>query len=447
MSMAADTVGGMEIAAPVDDADVPRYWRELGLPGLVDTHVHFLPARVQAKVWQYFADGREALRRRLAAGLRPARGRAAGRPRPARRAGLPDAAVSAQGRHGRLAQRLVGGVRAATGRRCCSRPRSTPSRRRPSTSPRRSSAGPDLQGARAGGAVRPAARAARRGVGAAGGDRYAGGHPLRLGPTEGRAHRAAPVTGLLERHPAAAAGHRPPRHARVPRLPRAGRALRAGAPGHHDVRHRLHRAADAVRPRPTCRGCGRCGTRCCSAATSRRSRTPTPTNCRRCTGSAWGRTGCAPCCGTTAPGCSGSRRDPELLADRLRPGHARPAGPRPLLPAAARLADPRRRRPTGRPCGPRTAAPGCPSSWRPTTCRRCGRRSRARSRCSSTSTSRSTTSTAAGASRRRPAPALGGHETDDEDRAGLTPTRPATPSAVRRRRLNPVAPRPTPGAA
>ena len=46
----------MEIAAPVDDADVPRFWRELGLPGLVDVHVHFLPDRVQAKVWQYFAD-------------------------------------------------------------------------------------------------------------------------------------------------------------------------------------------------------------------------------------------------------------------------------------------------------------------------------------------------------------------------------------------------------
>ncbi|MGY1703893.1 amidohydrolase family protein [Geodermatophilus sp. SYSU D00697] len=39
---------------PVDDADVPRYWRELGLPGLVDVHVHFLPERVQAKVWRYF---------------------------------------------------------------------------------------------------------------------------------------------------------------------------------------------------------------------------------------------------------------------------------------------------------------------------------------------------------------------------------------------------------
>jgi len=43
-------------APPVDDADVPRYWRELGLPGLVDVHVHFLPDAVQRKVWQYFAD-------------------------------------------------------------------------------------------------------------------------------------------------------------------------------------------------------------------------------------------------------------------------------------------------------------------------------------------------------------------------------------------------------
>ena len=41
---------------PTDDADVPRYWRELGLPGLVDVHVHFLPERVQAKVWAFFAE-------------------------------------------------------------------------------------------------------------------------------------------------------------------------------------------------------------------------------------------------------------------------------------------------------------------------------------------------------------------------------------------------------
>src|SRR3954462_15618005 len=51
------TVGAMNgVAPPVDDADVPRDWRELGLPGLVDVHVHFLPDRVQAKVWRFFAD-------------------------------------------------------------------------------------------------------------------------------------------------------------------------------------------------------------------------------------------------------------------------------------------------------------------------------------------------------------------------------------------------------
>jgi predicted TIM-barrel fold metal-dependent hydrolase len=45
----------VSLLPPADDADVPRYWRELGLPGLIDVHVHFLPERVQAKVWQYFA--------------------------------------------------------------------------------------------------------------------------------------------------------------------------------------------------------------------------------------------------------------------------------------------------------------------------------------------------------------------------------------------------------
>jgi uncharacterized protein len=44
----------MSVPPPVGDDDVPRFWRELGLPGLVDVHVHFLPPRVQAKVWSYF---------------------------------------------------------------------------------------------------------------------------------------------------------------------------------------------------------------------------------------------------------------------------------------------------------------------------------------------------------------------------------------------------------
>ena len=36
------------------DADVPAFWQRLGLPGLIDLHVHFMPARVMEKVWAYF---------------------------------------------------------------------------------------------------------------------------------------------------------------------------------------------------------------------------------------------------------------------------------------------------------------------------------------------------------------------------------------------------------
>ena len=36
------------------DADVPGVWRSLGLPGLVDLPVHFMPRSVMDKVWAYF---------------------------------------------------------------------------------------------------------------------------------------------------------------------------------------------------------------------------------------------------------------------------------------------------------------------------------------------------------------------------------------------------------
>ncbi|MER0243621.1 amidohydrolase family protein [Streptomyces sp. HSW2009] len=39
---------------------VVRFWAELGLPGLIDVHTHFMPERVLAKVWAYF-DGVEPL--------------------------------------------------------------------------------------------------------------------------------------------------------------------------------------------------------------------------------------------------------------------------------------------------------------------------------------------------------------------------------------------------
>jgi predicted TIM-barrel fold metal-dependent hydrolase len=39
---------------PLADEDVPALWGGLGLPGLVDVHVHFMPQNVLDKVWAYF---------------------------------------------------------------------------------------------------------------------------------------------------------------------------------------------------------------------------------------------------------------------------------------------------------------------------------------------------------------------------------------------------------
>lgn len=38
------------------DADVPETWQRLGLPGILDVHVHFLPEPVMRKVWAFFDD-------------------------------------------------------------------------------------------------------------------------------------------------------------------------------------------------------------------------------------------------------------------------------------------------------------------------------------------------------------------------------------------------------
>lgn len=38
----------------MDDEDVPAYLDRLGLPGIVDTHVHFIPDRVQDAIWRWF---------------------------------------------------------------------------------------------------------------------------------------------------------------------------------------------------------------------------------------------------------------------------------------------------------------------------------------------------------------------------------------------------------
>lgn len=45
--------------APLRDEDVPDYWRALGLPGLADVHVHFLPEPMLRKVWAYFDRGEQ----------------------------------------------------------------------------------------------------------------------------------------------------------------------------------------------------------------------------------------------------------------------------------------------------------------------------------------------------------------------------------------------------
>ena len=42
------------MTGPANDAEVPAYWRGLGLPGLADIHVHFHPPEVLAKIWAYF---------------------------------------------------------------------------------------------------------------------------------------------------------------------------------------------------------------------------------------------------------------------------------------------------------------------------------------------------------------------------------------------------------
>jgi uncharacterized protein len=39
---------------PHTDDEVPAYWQALGLPGIIDSHVHFMPESVTRKVWAYF---------------------------------------------------------------------------------------------------------------------------------------------------------------------------------------------------------------------------------------------------------------------------------------------------------------------------------------------------------------------------------------------------------
>lgn len=45
-----------DAALAQDAADVRAFWQRLGLPGILDAHTHFLPERLQAKVWAQFDD-------------------------------------------------------------------------------------------------------------------------------------------------------------------------------------------------------------------------------------------------------------------------------------------------------------------------------------------------------------------------------------------------------
>jgi uncharacterized protein len=47
-------------AEAVEAAEVIAFWQDLGLPGLVDVHVHFMPRNVLTKVWAFFDAGRAA---------------------------------------------------------------------------------------------------------------------------------------------------------------------------------------------------------------------------------------------------------------------------------------------------------------------------------------------------------------------------------------------------
>lgn len=52
--MSFETLASLTPRPPRQDVDVPAWWQALGLPGLFDVHVHFLPPRMQTKVWAQF---------------------------------------------------------------------------------------------------------------------------------------------------------------------------------------------------------------------------------------------------------------------------------------------------------------------------------------------------------------------------------------------------------
>lgn len=52
--MAGSPTPSATTPGPLTDTEIPHYLERLGLPGLADIHVHFLPQNMLDKVWQYF---------------------------------------------------------------------------------------------------------------------------------------------------------------------------------------------------------------------------------------------------------------------------------------------------------------------------------------------------------------------------------------------------------
>lgn len=48
--------GTVAVTEPREDSEIPAFLSALGLPGLADVHVHFMPERLMSRVWQYFDD-------------------------------------------------------------------------------------------------------------------------------------------------------------------------------------------------------------------------------------------------------------------------------------------------------------------------------------------------------------------------------------------------------
>ncbi|HVB45796.1 MAG TPA: hypothetical protein VNF47_24240 [Streptosporangiaceae bacterium] len=42
------------VQPPAGDTDAPAFCQAVGIPGLADVHVHFLPPRLLRRVWEYF---------------------------------------------------------------------------------------------------------------------------------------------------------------------------------------------------------------------------------------------------------------------------------------------------------------------------------------------------------------------------------------------------------